>query len=510
MSFLSSDAVLRRWLRTTFALGGGLGPSLRLAWHVLRTEGPGGIVWRLENAFNITEGRVDPWQRLALESPKAQPYPRERFERLWSGQDDSLVPDLHDLLRSRSRAAVRVAAWTLGRWYARYEQWDKAYEVLHPNAKDANTWPLGIKLLWVDALRHTGRGAEALFFLDAVPSLDDVLNITSDLALARINVLRSMQRQGAGALAQLWLDGVNACLKAQNLAPLAWTDAGPRPHMDSLQTVAVPAVTGGPLVSVVVPAYNCAATLPTVLRSLLTQSWQHLEVLVVDDCSTDSTVAVAESFAAQDRRVKVLQMARNSGAYETRNTGADHARGEFITVHDSDDWSHAQKIERQVRALLDAPDKLVSFSHFVRTSEDLEFFNWNSTANWMRGVHRNTSSLMLRRSAFERLGWWDQVRCSADAEYYHRALRVFGAQALVEVCPGTPLSFGRSHGGSLTQSSDTHLFTLFGGLRRDYHDAFTQWHLGFDRNDSRSLYMPRRPDKRPFPVPEDMLHKAKK
>lgn len=75
MYFLSSNALLRRWVRTTFALGGGLGPSLRLAWHVLRSEGPGGIVWRLENAFNITKGRVDPWQRLALVPPKRPPYP---------------------------------------------------------------------------------------------------------------------------------------------------------------------------------------------------------------------------------------------------------------------------------------------------------------------------------------------------------------------------------------------------------------------------------------------------
>lgn len=358
-------------------------------------------------------------------------------------------------------------------------------------------------------MRHTGRSAEALDFLDVVSSLDDVPNATSDLALARINVLRSMQPQGAATLAQLWLDGVNASLAAEGLAALTWTAPGPWPHIDRLQTVPVPAVTDGPLVSVVVPAYNCATTLPTVLRSLLTQSWQKLEVLVVDDCSTDNTVAVAEDFATRDGRVRVLHMARNSCAYETRNTGADHAQGEFITVHDSDDWSHAQKIEWQVRALLDAPDKLVSFSHFVRTSEDLEFFNWNSTANWVRGVHRNTSSLMLRRSAFERLGWWDQVRCSADAEYYHRALRVFGIQVLVEVCPGTPLSFGRTHGGSLTQSSDTHLFTLFGGLRRDYHRAYKQWHQDFDHNDPRSLHMPRRPAVRPFPVPEGILNKAK-
>lgn len=343
MSFLSSDGLLRRWVRTTFALGGGLRPSLRLAWHVLRTEGPRGIFWRLENAFNITEGRFDPWQRLVLESPKSQPYPRERFELLWSGQDDSLVADLHGLLGSRNRAAARVATWTLGRWYARHACWSEAHAVLHPAMTSTKTdsMPLGIKLLWVDALRHTGREGDALAFLDTTPSVDEVLNATSDLALARINVLRSLHPSDPDAEAQLWLDGVSRCLTAQGLAPVAWTGPGPWPHIDRLQTVAAPPVADGPLVSVVVPAYNCAETLPTVLRSLLTQSWRPLEVLVVDDCSSDQTAAVAESFAEQDDRVRVLRMPQNSGAYETRNTGAEHARGAFITVHDSDDWSHA-------------------------------------------------------------------------------------------------------------------------------------------------------------------------
>lgn len=506
MRFFPTDALMVRWLRTTFSLGGGLWPSLRLAWHVLRTEGLGGIAWRLENARNISQGRVDPWQRLVLQAPKSQPFPRERFERLWSGQDDSLAADLHLLLNSSNQAAARVAVWTLGRWYARHGRWMQAYDVLQPAmARDVSMMPLGIKLLWVDALRHTGRAAEALVFLDATSSLDEMLKRTNDLDLARVNVLRSLPGQDQEQTSALWLDKVNVCLEAQGLAPLAWVEPGSLPHLDRLKTVPVVPVTGGPLVSVVVPAYNCAATLPTVLRSLIAQSWQALEVLVVDDCSIDDTVAVAERFAAQDGRVRVLRLAKNSGAYEARNTGVEHAQGDFITVHDSDDWSHAEKIERQVSALLDAPDKLVSFSHWVRVSEDLVFGNWISMDSWVRMVHRNTSSMMLRRAAFERLGWWDGVRCSADAEYYHRALRVFGVQALIEVSPGTPLSFGRTHEASLTQSSDTHLFTLFGGLRREYHDAFEQWHLGFDRNDPQSLYMPRSPSERPFPVPEGML-----
>lgn len=513
---------LQHLTRTTLSLGGGLMPSIRLAWHVLRTEGIGGIAWRLRNARNIADGRVDPWRHFFLDGSRQKPFGVERFEQLWSGEDESLLSDLHALLGHRNRLLGDTAAWTLARWFARHERWLEALEVMQPaiaaHGRRAAYLPLGIKLLWTDAQRHTNHQTDALQFLDAMESTEAGLNRSADLTLARANVLRqrSTDTPTQQALADRptmvmdWLATINQVYASSGLAGVALINPEQGIHIDNLETLEAPSAVEGPLVSVIVPAYNASTTLATVLRSLCAQTWQALEILVVDDCSSDDTVALAREFAVRDARIRLIQLPRNAGAYEARNTGAEQARGEYITVHDSDDWSHAQKIEKQVRALLEQPRKLISFSHWARASDDLIFGSWQHVpTNWHQWVHRNTSSLMMRRSVFERLGYWDNVRCSADAEYYYRALRVYGVAALVEVLPGIPLSFGRVSEGSLTQHSDTSLFTLFGGLRRQYHNAFEKWHQEYDPNNPHSLHLPRHPSNRPFPVPEGMLRQRK-
>jgi hypothetical protein len=257
------------------------------------------------------------------------------------------------------------------------------------------------------------------------------------------------------------------------------------------------------LVSVIVPAYNAEATLAVALRGIQQQTWKALEIVVVDDASTDGTVAVVEAFAAKDSRVRLVTLPANSGAYAARNMGLNVCSGKFITVHDSDDWSHPEKIEKQVEALIASDKIMVSFSHWVRMTPDLIFGGWRSPENWGSWVHRNVSSLMMKREVFDRLGYWDQVKCSADTEYYYRVIKCYGLSAIEEVLPGVPLSMGRSHPNSLTQQSETSVFTIFGGVRRDYHQAFRRWH---DQAKSLGdLYMDINMGERPFPAPKKIL-----
>ncbi|MGV9316271.1 glycosyltransferase family 2 protein [Streptomyces sp. NPDC003691] len=89
--------------------------------------------------------------------------------------------------------------------------------------------------------------------------------------------------------------------------------------------------TGNPLVSVVVPNYNYGRALELCLRAAQAQTYRPLEILLVDDCSTDDSVAVAESLG-----VRVVSTGVNSGVAVTRNTGAAHARGEIVVFVDSD------------------------------------------------------------------------------------------------------------------------------------------------------------------------------
>jgi glycosyltransferase involved in cell wall biosynthesis len=105
-----------------------------------------------------------------------------------------------------------------------------------------------------------------------------------------------------------------------------------------------------PLVSVVVPAYNAQGTLDETLRSVRGQTHRALEIIVVDDGSTDDTRAIAQRHAVEDQRVRVLYQ-DNAGVAAARNAGWRDAAAELIAFIDADDLWAPAKIERQVQAL---------------------------------------------------------------------------------------------------------------------------------------------------------------
>jgi len=111
----------------------------------------------------------------------------------------------------------------------------------------------------------------------------------------------------------------------------------------------------GPLVSVIVPTYNRAMLLQAAIASVLCQSWQNFEVVVVDDGSTDATPAVVAEIAEKDKRVRYLRR-KNGGVSAARNTGLSQARGELIAFLDSDDAWLPWKLSMQVSALMALPD----------------------------------------------------------------------------------------------------------------------------------------------------------
>ena len=103
------------------------------------------------------------------------------------------------------------------------------------------------------------------------------------------------------------------------------------------------------LVSVIIPAYNRAGTIERSVRSVLDQTVKELEVIVVDDCSTDQTESVV--LQIHDNRVRYDRLGEQSGACVTRNRGVDLARGELIAFQDSDDFWKPEKLEKQLYAL---------------------------------------------------------------------------------------------------------------------------------------------------------------
>lgn len=104
----------------------------------------------------------------------------------------------------------------------------------------------------------------------------------------------------------------------------------------------------GPLVSVIMPAYNAAEYIAEAIASVQAQTVQDWELIVVDDCSTDDTVDVIRKYAAEDERIKPIFSPENRGVAAARNTGLDHVSGRYVALLDSDDLWRPRKLEMQL------------------------------------------------------------------------------------------------------------------------------------------------------------------
>ncbi|EXJ10650.1 glycosyltransferase family 2 protein [Nitrincola nitratireducens] len=425
---------------------------------------------------------------------------------LWRGLDSLYAPILQALIEDASIADdVRSAyAVVLCRWWAYQQNWTEVSAVLK-QALQLNTGANShlyilfyAQLCFAEPKHWQAKTLKA--WLSKSPFVQvEAFNV--NLAQSNLLVLDESLSPNERTAQRLTL--INQCYLESGLALIS-SDA-PELNLSVLST-SVPkrSSMGLPWVSVIVPVFNSSAYLDVAVRSLVAQTWPNLEIILIDDASTDDSLAICQrlqaQYASSTLRIKVEANATNLGAYTSRNKGLALSTGDYITVHDADDWSHPQKIELQVMALLDNASAKGSFSHWVRCNDDVIFSHWRTDQGW---IYRNTSSLLLDRSVFEALGFWDQVTVNADTEYLNRMLKAFGPKALVEVLPGVPLALGRTEHASLTQNETTHLITQFNGLRKLYQDAAARWHQRASA--PRDLYMPQNPVKRPFLAPKDMV-----
>ncbi|WP_010531631.1 glycosyltransferase [Lentibacillus jeotgali] len=258
-------------------------------------------------------------------------------------------------------------------------------------------------------------------------------------------------------------------------------------------------IENGPKVSVILPAYNAGDGISIAIESILSQTWQNIELLVVDDCSSDNTKDVVREHMKHDSRITLLSTPENSGPYIARNIALKAATGDFVTVNDSDDWSHAEKIEIQAKHLQKNKKIIANTSEHARLTEALQFYRRGTPGKY---IFSNMSSLMFRREpVIKKVGYWDSVRFAADGEFKRRLVKVFGSKNFVGLKTG-PLSLPRQSVTSLTGSSAFGYNGFFKGVRKEYVESFE-----FHHKRTNSLYYPPLQSSRFFPVPEPMWPK---
>jgi teichuronic acid biosynthesis glycosyltransferase TuaG len=124
-----------------------------------------------------------------------------------------------------------------------------------------------------------------------------------------------------------------------------------------------------PLVSIITPAWNVERVIGETIESVQAQTVADWELLIADDCSTDNTAAVIESYAAKDQRIKLIRQPRNGGPALARQAAIEQAQGRFIAFLDSDDLWLPSKLERQV-AFAREHRAALSFTAFRRINKD--------------------------------------------------------------------------------------------------------------------------------------------
>lgn len=236
-----------------------------------------------------------------------------------------------------------------------------------------------------------------------------------------------------------------------------------------------------PLVSILIPAYNAGEFIAETLRSALAQTWPNREIIVLDDGSSDNTLAVARRFESQG---VIVETQPNQGAAATRNSLFDRSRGQYIQWLDADDLLSPDKIERQMaEAAHHGPDILLScvWGSFCYRPERATFETTLlchdlSPADWLyhklsSNLHMQTGTWLTSRELLAAAGPWDpSMHVDDDGEYYCRVLLaskgvrfVPGARVYYRVTPASRLSYiGNSDRKmeAMAESMDRHIRAL--------------------------------------------------
>jgi glycosyltransferase involved in cell wall biosynthesis len=188
------------------------------------------------------------------------------------------------------------------------------------------------------------------------------------------------------------------------------------------------------LVSILIPAYNAEKWIADTLRSAIAQTWERKEIIVVDDGSTDRTLAIARQFESEQVRIVPHE---HEGAAATRNIAFSLSQGEYIQYLDADDLIARDKIARQLEALGNSPSKRTllsgSWGEFVYRYHRSEFIPsalWCDLrpVDWLMrkmklGVFMQTATWLVSRELAEAAGPWDtRLLGDDDGEYFCRVL----------------------------------------------------------------------------------------
>ncbi len=183
---------------------------------------------------------------------------------------------------------------------------------------------------------------------------------------------------------------------------------------------------GQPLVSVLMPTYNDGAYLEQAIKSILNQSYPHLELFVVDDCSTDNTLEIAYLWGEQDTRVQVLKSDKNQGLGENLNRVKGLVQGDFVARMDGDDIAHPERFALQLSMFQEHPELDIigtQLRKFDKENPEEGYLVWvpAEPKKVRAGLFKNPTiahgTIMVRREVYQRSSFIYDAEFSVAEDY---------------------------------------------------------------------------------------------
>ena len=181
------------------------------------------------------------------------------------------------------------------------------------------------------------------------------------------------------------------------------------------------------MVSVIIPTYNRANLLPRSIESVLNQTYKNIELIIVDDKSTDNSLSIIKKYLKKDGRVKLIQHNKNYGGSIARNTGIKNSKGKYIAFQDSDDEWLPNKLELQIQELLENKKIDVVSCGVIYHNQDSKIVGQfipskkgNNLFEKMivKEIVPGTQSVLIKKSCLEKVGGFDVTPANQDYILY--------------------------------------------------------------------------------------------
>lgn len=294
-----------------------------------------------------------------------------------------------------------------------------------------------------------------------------------------------------------WLRNINSFFEKFEMAPVGLSNKIRDSRFLRLESLCKSGSVEGEKISVIMPAFNAEKTIQHSIQSILNQTWKNIQLIIIDDCSSDRTYELAKQAIHRDPRALLLKGKINVGPYVSKNLALKYCDGNFITGHDADDWAHPQRLEWHVNKIKSqAKFPKASLSYMFRMTED-------GISEIRKGgafVGASISTMFDRGFLKDELGHWDCVRFGADSELIARAKKILGSNfkeysfpSMICLASETSLTshpdFGVSHDTGLSP------------IRLEYRHSWEEWHSSMNRKNS---YLKFPSNERHFSAPDKM------